>query len=162
MPRPVEKRCVRGTPPCNAFKPAGIPAAKLDEVTLTVDEYEAIRLVDYEQMYQEQAAETMGVSRQTVGRILERARRKVADMLVHGKVLRIEGGEYVTGAMREFLCKLCGHRWQVPPGGGRPPECPSCNKDQFCRTDAQRGRGRGRGRGCGGRGGHRGGVGRDE
>ncbi|MGD9126292.1 MAG: DUF134 domain-containing protein [Planctomycetia bacterium] len=152
MPRPVEKRHVRGTPPCNAFKPTGVPGAELEVVTLTVDEYEAIRLVDYEQMYQEQAAETMGVSRQTVGRILEKARKKVADVLTHGKMLRIEGGEYVTGAMREFLCQLCQHRWQVPHGGGRPPQCPKCGGNQFNRTDAQRGRGRGRGHGRRGRG----------
>jgi predicted DNA-binding protein (UPF0251 family) len=65
---------------------------KLEEVALTLDEFEAIRLADLLQMYQEAAAKQMGVSRPTFGRILEQAHQKVADALVHGKVIRIGGG----------------------------------------------------------------------
>ncbi len=81
-------------PPCACFKPAGIPARELEHVMLTVGEYEALRLADYEGLYQEQVAARMGVSRQTVGRILENARRKVAEAITRGKALRIEGGTY--------------------------------------------------------------------
>lgn len=74
------------------FKPAGIPARELEEVVVTLDELEAIRLADVEGLYQEAAAARMAVSRPTFGRILDGARRKVADALVRGKALRIEGG----------------------------------------------------------------------
>lgn len=63
---------------------------ELQEVILKADEIEAIRLADYEQLYQEEAAQKMNVSRQTFGRIVESARRKIADALINGKALRID------------------------------------------------------------------------
>ncbi len=79
-------------PQTSYYKPRGIPLSALEEVVLTVDEFEAIRLTDLEGLYQADAAEKMSVSRQTLGRILESAHKKIADALVHGKALRIEGG----------------------------------------------------------------------
>jgi predicted DNA-binding protein (UPF0251 family) len=79
-------------PQANYYKPRGIPLSVLEEVTLTVDEFEAIRLTDLEGLYQADAAEKMSVSRQTLGRILESAHKKIADALVHGKALLIKGG----------------------------------------------------------------------
>ena len=93
MPRPKCCRHVCGKPDSNYFKPRGIPAAELDEVVLNLDEYEAIRLADYEQLYQEEAASRMNISRQTFGRIIESAHKKIADVLISGKALRIDGGE---------------------------------------------------------------------
>jgi len=92
MPRPCCCRHIEGRPPVSIFKPAGIPARCIDKVVLTLDEYEALRLADLEGLYQEQAALRMGVSRPTFGRIVKAARHKVAEALVTGKVLRIEGG----------------------------------------------------------------------
>ncbi len=79
-------------PQVTYYKPRGIPLTLLQCVELTVDEFEAIRLADCEHLYQEQAAERMNVSRQTFGRILDAARAKVADAIVHGKALSIQGG----------------------------------------------------------------------
>ncbi len=141
MPRPPHQRNVSGPPPCGCFKPAGVPAAALDEVILTVDEYEALRLADYEGLYQADVAAAMGVSRPTVGRMLQEAHRKVAEALVYGKSIRIEGGHYVTADVRAFVCRACGHAWQLPYGGGRPPACPACGAPEIHRTDAGRGRG---------------------
>jgi uncharacterized protein len=93
MPRPKCCRHVCGVPDKNYFKPRGIPASELEEVVLNLDEYEAIRLADYEQLYQEEAATRMNISRQTFGRIIETSHHKIADVLVHGKALKIEGGE---------------------------------------------------------------------
>ena len=93
MPRPKCCRRVCGQPDANYFKPRGIPAVELDEVVLNLDEFEAIRLADYEQLYQEEAAARMNISRQTFGRIIESAHKKIADVLVSGKALKIEGGE---------------------------------------------------------------------
>jgi len=97
MARPPLDRRVQSAPKALSFKPAGIPARELEEIVLTLDEFEAIRLADYEGLYQEAAALRMGVSRQTFGRIVEAARRKVADTLVNGKALRVEGGYAVVG-----------------------------------------------------------------
>jgi len=72
------------------FKPRGIPLIDLEEVDLSLDELEAIRLADYEGLYHEQAAERMNISRSTFGRILGEARRKVAEAVVDGKALKIE------------------------------------------------------------------------
>ncbi len=93
MPRPKCCRHVCGVPDKNYFKPRGIPASDLEEVVLSLDEYEAIRLADYEQLYQEEAAVRMNISRQTFGRIIEEAHKKIADVLINGKALKIEGGE---------------------------------------------------------------------
>jgi predicted DNA-binding protein (UPF0251 family) len=76
----------------NYFKPRGIPVEMLEEVTLTLDELEALRLADAEGMYQEDAAQHMGISRQTFGMIIDRAHQKTADVLLHAKALKIEGG----------------------------------------------------------------------
>jgi predicted DNA-binding protein (UPF0251 family) len=90
MSRPKKERCIKCQPNALYFKPRGIPLIQLEEVGLSLDELEAIRLADYEGLYHEQAAEKMKISRPTFGRILGEARRKLAETLVEGKALRIE------------------------------------------------------------------------
>jgi predicted DNA-binding protein (UPF0251 family) len=90
MSRPKKDRCVRCQPNAVYFKPRGVPLINLDEVDLSLDELEAIRLADYEGLYHEQAAEKMNISRPTFGRILGEARRKLAEAIVDGKALKIE------------------------------------------------------------------------
>jgi predicted DNA-binding protein (UPF0251 family) len=92
MPRPEKFRRICQKPAANYYKPRGIPLSTLELVTLTFDELEAVRLADMDGLYQEQAAEKMNVSRQTFGRIIESAHKKIADALVNGKALSIEGG----------------------------------------------------------------------
>jgi predicted DNA-binding protein (UPF0251 family) len=139
------------------FKPAGVPACSLEEVVLTVDELEALRLADLVGMYQEQAAGQMKISRPTFGRIIESARRKVAEAIVQGKALKIEGGVIQMAETRGFTCHDCQHAWEAPFGTGRPQACPACKSQNIHRAPEGRGRGRG---GCGGRGRcHRGGRG---
>jgi predicted DNA-binding protein (UPF0251 family) len=77
----------------SCFKPRGIPLDQLEEVILKLDEWEALRLADWEGLYQEEAAGRMGISRQTFGNIIESAHKKIADVLLHAKALKIEGGE---------------------------------------------------------------------
>ena len=95
MTRPCCLRHVCHRPPAIYFKPAGIPLRDLEEVTLTLDEAESLRLADLEALYQKEAAAKMKISRATFARIVEQARRKVADALIHGKALRMEGGHVV-------------------------------------------------------------------
>lgn len=92
MPRPFCCRHVGYKPGTVYFKPAGVPLVHLKEVVLSLDELESLRLADFNGLYQVQAAKRMKVSRATFARIVETARRTVADALLHGKALRIEGG----------------------------------------------------------------------
>ena len=92
MPRPHKPRRIGGEPSTTVFKPAGAYAQDLNWIELAIDEYEVLRLVDYEGADQETAATELGVSRPTVTRILARARRKLAQMLAEGCALVIQGG----------------------------------------------------------------------
>ena len=87
-----KRRCIDCSPTASYFKPVGIPLRELDEVVLGIDEVEAMRLADLEGLYQVDVAEQMGVSRQTVGNMLNRAHQKLADALINGKALRIDYG----------------------------------------------------------------------
>jgi predicted DNA-binding protein (UPF0251 family) len=100
MPRPFCCRRIAGKPVASIFKPIAIPVRSLEEVVMTLDEFEALRLADLDGLYQEQAAEQMNVSRPTFSRIIDSAHRKTADALVHGKALRIEGGPVNIGGRR--------------------------------------------------------------
>ncbi|MFC1674941.1 DUF134 domain-containing protein [Candidatus Omnitrophota bacterium] len=152
MPRPYRRRRIRCCPDANYFKPAGIPVRMIEEINLTLDELEAIRLADSKEMYQEEAAKKMGVSRQTFGNIIRSAHKKIADALVYSKALKIEGGA-VKMTERHFSCYECKHEWTLAFGTGRPAECPKCKNTNIHRSMQDRGwacQGHGRGRGrCG-------------
>ncbi|WP_029952109.1 DUF134 domain-containing protein, partial [Hippea sp. KM1] len=92
MPRRRKRGRVRFRFGRVCFKPCGIPANTLDRVTLSYDELEAIRLADFEGMYQQQASELMQISRPTFSRIIERAHQKIADALINSKAIEIEEG----------------------------------------------------------------------
>ena len=96
MPRPKKCRWVCREPSVTFFKPRGIPLMVLDRVSLAVEELEAVRLKDLEGLDQVKAAATMNVSQPTFHRVLESAHKKIADALVRGKAIKIEGGEYVV------------------------------------------------------------------
>ncbi len=106
MPRPFSGRRVYLEPAATLYKPAGFPGRGLEEICLGLDELEALRLADKEGLYQEAAAMRMGVSRQTFGRIVEAARRKVATALVEGKALRIGGGPAIRDIEEERSMKI--------------------------------------------------------
>ena len=101
MPRPYRCRRVRGDPLFTYFKPAGVPVRELEEIALQVDEYEALRLADREGLPQVEAAKKMDVSQPTFSRLLDSARGKVAEAIVSGKAIRVEGGEYVLRGRRQ-------------------------------------------------------------
>jgi len=94
MPRPRLFRRVGLLPNVDYFKPAGIKLRELSEVILTVDEFEAIRLKDLEEMDQEKAAKKMNISQPTFHRLVISARKKIADAIVNGKAIRVQGGTY--------------------------------------------------------------------
>lgn len=92
MVRPKKTRVVSAYPIITAFVPQGVSVT--DEVLMTVEELESIRLSDFEHLDQETAAEMMGISRHTFGRLLAKGRALVANALITGKILKIEGGNY--------------------------------------------------------------------
>lgn len=154
MPRPRKPRFVTAEPGEQYFKPQGIPLRELESVALSVEELEAMRLIDCESLYQEEAAERMEVSRQTFQRVLREGRKKTTDALVNGKALGITGGDYVlAGSKRIFECVNCGYSWEEPFGSGRrarEASCPKC-KGAVLRQSGNRGHGSQRGAGHRGR-----------
>ena len=112
MPKSKKQRVVRFPPPAAYFRPIGIPSTHMKQVVLLLDEYEAIRLVDFEGLDQAEAAVQLDVSRPTCARILESAHAKLAAMLVSGSALKIEGGSYRFHANR-FRCFDCGAMWEA-------------------------------------------------
>ncbi|HID47943.1 MAG TPA: DUF134 domain-containing protein [Methanothermococcus okinawensis] len=104
--RPRIPRFISEVPEIKEFVPRGVPLEGRETVTLSYEELEAVRLVDYLGFSQEEGAELMGVSRRVFWSILRSARRKISDFLINGKVLRIEGENY---KLRECgIGKLCG------------------------------------------------------
>ncbi|MFX1562853.1 MAG: DUF134 domain-containing protein [Promethearchaeota archaeon] len=133
MPRPYKRRFVSSEPETTYYKPRGIPIAALKEVVLTIDELEAIRLVDYRRLSQTKAAQQLKVSQPTLHRILRSARSKLADVVANGKALRIHGGPYKLPTERWFECFRCKHQWSEPFGTGRPEYCPQCDSPSLHR-----------------------------
>ena len=121
MVRPHKCRLIDAEPGFTLFKPAGVPAHELDVIELPLDELEALRLADFEGLYHEAAAERMGVSRATFGRLVAAGRAKTAQALIHGKALAFSGGAVVVAR----LCVRCGRRCPR-----RRPHCPKCTNDR--------------------------------
>lgn len=139
MARPFCCRRIGFTPRVVYFKPRGVPLSSLEESELTLDELEAIRLADHEGLYQEDAARRMAISRPTFGRIIESAHKKIAEALIQGKALKIEGGCVETLEMRTFRCYGCQHAWSMPYGARRPVQCPACSSRNIHRAMEDRG-----------------------
>ncbi|MEM3405413.1 MAG: DUF134 domain-containing protein [Candidatus Pacearchaeota archaeon] len=95
MVRPRKCRRIFFKTQITYFKPRGIPLRNLEEVVLTFDEIEAIRLVDYEGIEQKEAANKMRISQPTLSRLLLSARKKISSSLIEGKAIKIEGGNFI-------------------------------------------------------------------
>jgi uncharacterized protein len=132
MPRPRKYRQLAHPPHPAIYKPVGLKLASLECTVLLHEELEALRLADMEAQHQEEAASLMDVSRSTFQRILTDARRKVAQALVTGGALQIEGGTFRVAAAR-WRCNGCGHRWRVEHGSGlgEPRSCPECGSREI-------------------------------
>ena len=95
MPRQRKARRINFLPEVTSFKPQGVPSSSLEEVSLTVDELEAIRLADWDGLEQIVAAKKMKISQSTFQRILVKAHKKIAEALVLGKTIKVKGGEVI-------------------------------------------------------------------
>ena len=111
MPRPRKWKRVCCLPENNVFGQLNHANEARAIVIMKVEEYEAIRLIDFEGLMQEQCADKMGVARATVQKLYQDARKKIADSLVNGSILRIEGGDYQLYDDQERFRGGCGrHR----------------------------------------------------
>lgn len=129
--KPRKKRDVLYPPNVQHFKPQGIPLAGLNTVCVTVDEYEAVRLADYEKLRHREAAERMAISRPTFTRLLESAHNKIGDAIINGKAIRIEGGDFNFLGSRH-RCRKCGFSWSREKSTEIDSEdvCPSCGSSE--------------------------------
>lgn len=152
MPRPRKCRRIENPPDARSFRPAGGKICPKKSVVLFIDEVEALRLTDLDGLSQEEAAVRMEVSRQTVSRLVGEAHRKVADAIVGGKSIVIEGREQIM-EKRQFKCGACNHEWELDFGTGCPDGCPVCKSKDFHRVNC--GFHYQRGEGCGKEGGHK-------
>jgi len=133
--RPFRCRRITSEAVVKYFKPRGIPLFELEEVSLSPDELDAIRLADFDGLYQADAAEKMDISRQTFGNIISSAHKKVADALLNGKAICIEGN-YEKILLERFECPQCGFRWDSSIANAE--KCPQCeNKNAIIRSELQ-------------------------
>ncbi len=125
MPRPKNNRIVHEPPLFTEFKPVGVHGKSLEEVVLTLDEYEAIRLADQLGLSHEESANEMEISRSTFSRLIEKSRKKMASFIFGGKLLSIGGGN-IHFRKNILHCIDCGHMFKIDM---RHPvsECPECH-----------------------------------
>jgi len=135
MVRPRKIKFVNFEPGVTYFKPRAVPLTDLEEIELTIDELETMRLDDIEKLRQEKSAMKMGVHQSTFQRTLARAREKITDALVNGKAIKIHGGDYKmpgkdgTGPMGQGMRRgRIGGQFTGGPGG--MCVCPKCGHEQ--------------------------------
>ena len=125
MPRPQYNRIVHEPPLFSDFKPIGVRGHNLKPIILTLDEFEAFRLADQLGLSHALAADEMEISRSTFSRLIEKARKKIADFIIHGRLLTIEGGT-VHFRANIIQCKKCGHMFKIN-FKQNIRECPECH-----------------------------------
>ena len=153
MSRRKKTRIVEEPPLFRQFKPAGVPARLLERINISVGEYEALRLADYERLSHSEAAKKMSISRPTFTRLIEKARNKIASAIIEGKEMFFHGGN--VKFLRNLLkCIDCGEITRTNDIKELLQECPHCGSGEVVYLNKQvraRQKGRGRRRGGGGR-----------
>jgi len=129
MPRPQDNRIVHGPPLFSEFKPTGIKGRNLEQILLTLDEFEAFRLADSIGLSHAEAADEMEISRSTFTRLIEKARKKIADFIIQGKLLTIEGGS-IHFRNNIIHCQNCGHMFKTGIDIAIT-ECPACHSNNL-------------------------------
>ena len=125
MPRPKSNRIVYEPPIYTEFKPVGSRGQALEVIDLTLDEFEALRLADQQAMSHAEAADEMEISRSTFTRLIEGARKKLADFIIQGKLLSINGGN-IHFRNNIIKCQSCGYMFKTS-FNDTITECPVCN-----------------------------------
>ncbi|MCB9503722.1 MAG: DUF134 domain-containing protein [Deferribacteres bacterium] len=129
MRKPYRKRRIEEPPSFQHFKPCGIPRRQLKTISMSIDEYEALRLADYQGLNHAQAAEKMAISRPTFTRLIEKTRHKIATAIIDGMELTIGGGN-IEFANTFHRCRDCGNE-RLGPAHRKKPDCPACGSTHF-------------------------------
>ena len=140
MPRPQFNRIVHEPPLFSDFKPIGVRGHNLEQIILTLDEFEAFRLADQLGLSHALAADEMEISRSTFSRLIEKARKKIADFIIQGKTLTIGGGT-VHFRVNIIQCKNCGHMFNIK-FEQNITECPECHSKNIINLAGSYGHGR--------------------
>jgi predicted DNA-binding protein (UPF0251 family) len=130
MPRAKTLRTLHDMPVVKGFRPLSMRANYRQAVILKLEEYEVLRLIDYEKKIHEEVAEMMNVSRPTVTRIYNSARIKISTALVEGRSFLIEGGD-VRMARNFYQCEACMHRMSLLLDEDKPTVCSACGSDKI-------------------------------
>ena len=125
MSRPLKERKVALPPVFSGFKPIGIPSSSLETIIMSLDEFEAINLADYRGLEHADAAKLMNISRSTFSRLVEKARHKIALVIIEGKNLSFQGGN-IHFKKNIMICNDCGNRF-IAEIGIDVKRCPECN-----------------------------------
>lgn len=144
MPRPTKLRIINFIPENRYYIPIGVPKCSLQQATIKLEELEAMRLKDIEELSQEECAERMNVSRQTFQLIIDEARKKLVLALTQGKAISIEGGNYTFNICR-YRCESCGNEFDEAYEK-EVHTCPKCsskevqclNSGHFCMKRCQK------------------------
>ncbi|MBU2651933.1 MAG: DUF134 domain-containing protein [Bacteroidetes bacterium] len=129
MPRPKSDRIVHEPPVFSEFKPTGIKGVDLERIQLSLDEFEAFRLADFMGLSHAEAADEMEISRSTFTRLIEDARKKVAEFLIYGRLLSIDGGN-VHFRNNIIRCQNCGYMFKTNMEK-QLTECPQCHSSNL-------------------------------
>jgi predicted DNA-binding protein (UPF0251 family) len=140
MPRPQYNRIVHEPPLFSEFKPIGVRGRDLKQIVMTLDEFEALRLADQLGFSHAMAAEEMEISRSTFTRLIEKARKKITDFIVHGRLLTIEGGT-VHFRVNIIQCQECKHLFKMN-FEQEIKECPVCHSTKIINLAGNFGHGR--------------------
>ena len=140
MARPKNNRIVHTPPVFTDFKPIGVKRKDLQLAKLSIDQYEAIRLADSVGLSHQEAADDMNVSRSTFSRLIESARKTVAEFIIQGKLLSIEGGN-IHFDHNIIKCHSCGHMFKTLISN-HVNECPECKSTDLFNMAGNFGHGR--------------------
>jgi len=140
MPRRKKRRMVSAPPVYSSFKPIGVRRNEIHRVSLDLDEFEAIRLADYMSMDHSEASDEMEISRSTFSRLIETARKKIAQFIIEGKELYIKGGNiHFRGNL--IRCNECGNMFSIGMGETMVV-CPNCKSENLLNLAGGYGHGR--------------------
>jgi len=134
MPNRTRHRRITKPPLMEGYKPFGIPMRELESVVLLFEEFEAIRLADYENLTQEEAAEKMNISRPTFTRLYDKARKSIARAFVEGKAIIISGGNYITDYYW-YKCQNCN---EITVTMKPTKQCHKCDSDDITQINKER------------------------
>ncbi len=135
MPRQTKEGIVKEPPKIQGMKPIGVPGKLLEQIILSINEYEAIRLCDYENFDHQTSAEKMGVSRPTFTRLIDKAHKKIAESIVGVKDLIIEGGNY-SFTKHLIRCLECGIVSTIKKTEIEYNCCPECESTNVVHLNA--------------------------